>query len=199
MLSRQRTCAPVKHLCPVLVRAGVQMSGPVLLTLGSNDWHGSVGAGLLANPVIHSMQRCLAKCVRQQAGSYRWRLMPRQVNRADDAVFDRAARGFGHDNLFARQASRDWPSPVGAGFQRLARSRRRRDSNVWPGPVGAGLLANPVTHSMQRCLSKCVRQQAGSYRFGLMQGRLTVLMSRLAVPPCGVYSVTTVAPRACTI
>jgi hypothetical protein len=65
-------------------------------------------------------------------------LMPRQVSRADDAVFDRAARGFGHNTLFARQASRGWPS-VGAGFQRLARSRRSRDSNVWPGPVGAGI------------------------------------------------------------
>jgi hypothetical protein len=53
-------------------------------------------------------------------------LMPRQVNRADDAVFDRAARGFGHNTLFARQASRGWPSPVGAGFQRLARPCRSR-------------------------------------------------------------------------
>jgi hypothetical protein len=37
---------------------------------------------LLANPVTHSMQRCLAKCIRQQAGSYTFGLMPRQANRA---------------------------------------------------------------------------------------------------------------------
>ena len=79
---------------------------------------------LAGEPGYPLTQRRLPKCVRQQAGSYRLGLMPMRVNRpgVGGGSYQAARSGLGHCTRFASQASRGWPSPIGAGFQRLARS-----------------------------------------------------------------------------
>jgi hypothetical protein len=101
----------------------------------------SVGAGLLANRVGPSHVWCLARRIRQQAGSYRGA----SINASPHAQF--LGRSSTHDP-----------------YQPRPQAMRQYMIRVTPRSVGAGLLANLVAPSHLWCLARRIRQQAGSYR-----------------------------------
>ena len=110
-----------------------------------------VGAGLLANAVDMAGRWRLTKCVRQQAGSYS-RLHSASETNADGEI----------------GVSREWTrSVLGCISTRtvgtIGNGIGNRGFDGCADPVGAGLLANAVDLAGRWRLTKCVRQQAGSY------------------------------------